>query len=117
MKKQTELGTIEIAPEVFTAISGVAATNCFGVRGMVSRSVSDGIVYLLKKDNLSKGIKVTFLPDDTVKIDLRIAVEHGVNIPAVCDSIISEVRYIVEKKTGVRVSKVDVRVDSILAGQ
>ena len=117
MKKQTELGYIEIAPDVFTAISGRAATNCYGVRGMVSKSVSDDIVYLLRKDCLSKGVKVTFLPEDTVNIELRIAVEHGVNIPAVCESIITEVKYIVEKKTGVSVSKVDVHVDSILAGQ
>ena len=117
MKKQTQLGTIEIAPDVFTSISGRAATNCFGVRGMVSRSVSDGIVYLLRKESLSKGVKVTYLPDDSLSVELHIAVEHGVNIPAVCQSIISEVRYIVEKKTGVSVSLVDVCVDAIQAGQ
>ena len=117
MKRQSELGVIDIAPDVFTSISGLAANNCFGVKGMVSRSVSDGIVYLLRKDSLSKGVKVTFTPEGTVSIELHIAVEHGVNIPAVSQSIIAEVRYNVEKATGVPVSMVEVCVDSILAGQ
>ena len=117
MKIQTELGTIQIVPDVFTTISGMAANNCFGVKGMVSRSMSDGIVYLLRKDSLSKGVKVSFPPDGTVSVKLHIAVEHGVNIPEVSRSIISEVRYNVEKATGISVSHVEVCVDSILAGK
>ena len=117
MKNQTELGTVEIGADVFTLISGLAANKCFGVKGMVSRSVSDGIVYLLRKDSLSKGVKVSFPPEGSVNISLHIAVEHGVNIPVICQSIIAEVRYVVEKMTGVPVSQVEVFVDSILAGQ
>jgi len=116
MKIQTDLGTIEIASEVFTTISGLAANNCFGVKGMVSRSVSDGFVYLLRRDSLAKGVKVTYLPEGTVNIELHIAVEHGVNIPVVSRSIISEVRYIVEKTTGVPVAHVEVCVDTIMVG-
>jgi len=117
MKIQNELGTIEIVSDVFTVISGMAANNCFGVKGMVSRSMSDGLVYLLRKESLSKGVKVHFLPEGTVNIELHIAVEHGVNIPAVSQAIIGEVRYIVEKTTGVSVSQVEVCVDSIMAGR
>ena len=117
MKIHTDLGTIEIASEVFTTISGLAANNCFGVKGMVSRSMSDGFVYLLRRDSLGKGVKVYFLPEGSVNVELHIAVEHGVNIPVVSQSIISEVRYILEKTTGVPVSQVEVCVDSIMAGR
>jgi uncharacterized alkaline shock family protein YloU len=117
MKIQTDLGAVEIVPDVFTSISGWAANNCFGVKGMASRSVSDGLVYLLRRENLAKGVKVAFAPEGTVSIELHIVVEHGVNIPAVGRSIISEVRYLVEKTTGVPVSGVEVRVDSIMAGR
>ena len=117
MKIQTDRGFIEIAPDVFTTISGLAANNCFGVKGMVFRSVSDGIVYLLRKDSLSKGVRVTFQPEGSVNVELHIAVEHGVNIPVVSRSIISEVRYIVEKTTGVSVNHVEVCVDSIIPGR
>ena len=117
MKMQTELGTIEISSEVFSSIIGFAANSCFGVKGMVSRSMSDGIVYLLRRDNLSKGVKVVFLQDESVNIKLHIAVEHGVNIPVISQSIIEQVRYIVKKTTGVAVSQVEICVESILSGK
>ena len=42
-----------------------------------------------------------------------IIVENGVNLMAVCRSIMSEVRYVVSKTTGVEVASVDVCVDSM----
>ena len=50
-----------------------------------------------------------------MNIDLHIAVEHGVNIATVCRSIIGEVRYHVERLTGVDVKNVDIYVESIRA--
>ncbi|MCL2747613.1 MAG: Asp23/Gls24 family envelope stress response protein [Oscillospiraceae bacterium] len=117
MKTSTDLGSLVIASDVFTSISGMAVNNCFGVKGMVSRSVSDGIAFSLRCGNLSKGVKVFFSPEGTVNIELHIAVEHGFNIPVVCKSIIAEVRYVVEKITGVPVSQVEIFVDSILSDQ
>ena len=40
--------------------------------------------------------------------------ENGVNIPAVCRSIMNEVRYVVNKNTGAEVRAVDVFVDSMI---
>lgn len=107
-------GSIEITNDVFTVVAGDAATNCFGVRGMADRSVKDGIVRLLKRENMSKGVRVKF-EDDKVNIDVHIIVEHGVNITAICESIINEVRYNVERVTRVKVGNVNVNVDSIMA--
>ena len=107
-------GSIEITNEVFTVLAGDAATNCFGVRGMAYRNVKDGIVSLLKRENMAKGVLVTF-EDNKVNIDVHIIVDHGVNITAICESIISEVRYNVERITRVVVGNVNVKVDSIMA--
>ncbi len=116
MKLHNENGNIFISNEVFTTICGYAATNCFGVRGMASRNVQDGIVQLLRKDSLSKGIKVSF-PEglDLLNIELHIVLEHGVNMPAICGSIVNEIRYNLEKLTSIKVGTVDVFVDGILA--
>ncbi|MBE6915277.1 MAG: Asp23/Gls24 family envelope stress response protein [Ruminococcaceae bacterium] len=115
MTIQNEKGTIEITNEVFTMISGNAATNCFGVKGMAYRNVKDGIVGLLKRENIAKGVKVSFEDDEAV-IDLHIVVEHGVNIATVSSSIMTEVKYIVEQMTRVKVKSVNVFVDSIMVG-
>lgn len=113
MKLQNELGEIRISSDVFTSITGGAATNCYGVKGMAVRSKTDGLVHLLKRESMAKGVKVYYNDDNTVSIELHIIVENGVNLVAVCRSIMSEVRYVVSKTTGVEVRAVDVCVDSM----
>jgi uncharacterized alkaline shock family protein YloU len=113
MKLQNELGEIRISSDVFTAITGSAATNCYGVKGMAVRSTTDGLVHLLKRESMAKGVKVYYNEDGTVSIELHIIVENGVNLMAVCHSIMSEVRYVVSNTTGVEVAAVDVCVDSM----
>ena len=113
MKLQTEQGEITISSEVFTNITGAAATNCYGVKGMAVRSKADGLVHLLRRESMGKGVKVTYNEDSTVSIELHIIVDNGVNLMAVSRSIMSEVRYMVTKNTGVTVKAVDVCVDSM----
>ena len=113
MKLQNDLGEIRISGEVFTSITGSAATNCYGVKGMAVRSKTDGLVHLLKRESMAKGVKVYYNEDGTVSIELHIIVENGVNLMAVCRSIMGEVRYVVSKTTGVEVRSVDVCVDSM----
>ena len=113
VKVLTEQGEIGISNAVFTTITGAAATNCFGVKGMAYRSMTDGIVHLLRPEAMSKGVKVIYNEDNTVSIELHIIVENGVNIATVCRSIMGEVKYVVSKHTGVEVRSVNVCVDSI----
>ena len=114
MKLQSEKGEINISTDVFTNIAGIAATNCYGVKGMALRSKTDGLVHLLRRESMSKGVKVYRNENGTVSIELHIIVENRVNLMAVCRSIMSEVRYVVSKNTGTEVSAVDVFVDSML---
>ena len=91
------------------------ATNCFGVKGMAARSVQDGLFHLLRKESMAKGVAVEFHGDDSITIDLHIMVDHGVNLNAVGEAIISEVRYVVTKCTGTEVRAVNVYLDSMMA--
>ena len=109
----SEQGAVTISSAVFSNITGMAATNCFGVKGMAYRSMTDGLVHLLRREAMSKGVSVTYNDDSTVSIELHIIVENGVNLPAVCRSIMNEVRYVVTKNTGIEVGSVDVCVDSM----
>ena len=113
MRFHNERGEIQISSEVFTTITGAAATNCFGVKGMAYRSMTDGLVHLLRREAMSKGVKVTYNEDGTVSIELHIIVDAGVNLTAVSDAIMSEVRYAVGNMTGAKVRAVDVYVDSM----
>ena len=116
IRQNTENGAVNISTAVYTDIAGTAASNCFGVKGMAARSVKDGVYHLLRKETASKGVKVTFHEDDSITIDLHIIVDHGVNLAAVGNSIISEVRSVVTKCTGTEVRAVNVFVDSMVTG-
>ena len=130
IRLKTEEGTIAVDNAVYTNIADddklfkqlnyfsppillLAATNCFGVKGMAVRSMTDGLVHLLRKEAMGKGVRVTFQSDNSIAIDLHIMVDKGVNIRAISASIIKEVRYFVTKSTGTEVSAVNVFVDSI----
>lgn len=114
VKMENSSGVISITSEVFTNLAGDAATRCFGVKGMASRSKSDGIAVLLRRESMSKGVVVHFPEEGGVNIELHIVVDYGVNVAAVARSIISEVGYKVAEATGVRVNRVDVFVDSMI---
>ena len=113
MRFHNERGEIQISSEVFTTITGAVATSCFGVKGMAARSEKDGLVHLLRNESMAKGVRVIFESEDTVSIELHIIVDAGVNLTAVSDAIMSEVRYAVGNMTGAKVRAVDVYVDSM----
>ena len=113
MRLNTDKGVVTINSDVITNIAGMAATNCFGVKGMAARSRSDGLFHLLRQENMSKGVLVTYHDDDTITIDLHVMMDHGINIAAVGPSIINRVNYDVTKATGLTVKEVNVYIDSI----
>ena len=114
IRQQNELGEIKVGSNVYTNIAGNAATKCFGVKGMAIRSVSDGLVHLLRRESMAKGVLVRVNEDESISIELHIVIDQGVNIPALGASIISEVRYVVAKCTGTKVSAVNVFIDSMM---
>ena len=116
IRHENENGSVNVSTSVYTEIVGTAATNCFGVKGMAARSLTDGVYHLLRKESVGKGVHVEFHDDNTISIDLHIMVDNGVNLNAVGASIISEVRYVVTKCTGTKVRAVNVYVDSMVIG-
>ena len=116
VRHENENGSVNVSTNVYTDIVGTAAINCFGVKGMAARSLTDGVYHLLRKESVSKGVRVHFHEDGTISIDLHIMVDHGVNLTAVGNSIISEVRYVVTSTTGTEVRDVNVYIDSVIIG-
>ena len=55
---ENKYGSIHISYGVLANLVGVATTACYGVVGMSSRNMSDGIISILKQENYEKGIRV-----------------------------------------------------------
>ncbi|MFZ5352620.1 MAG: Asp23/Gls24 family envelope stress response protein [Bacillota bacterium] len=111
-KIKTQYGEIYISDDVIATIAGLATTECYGLVGMSVKSAKDGIVELLKRDSMSKGVKVT-AEDDQIIIDLYIIVEFGTKISTVADNIISKVKYTMETMTGLKVKSVNINVQGV----
>lgn len=111
-KVKNEYGTITISNEVTARIAGIAAMECYGIVGMAAKNVKDGFVQLLKKESLTKGIRLT-VNEDTLIIDLHIIVEYGTNIPAIGDTLVSTVKYRVEEYIGLPVEKINIFVEGV----
>lgn len=108
----SELGSVSIDNNVIASIAGAVANKCYGVVGMAAKSKKDGIVSLLKQDNMAKGIKITG-ENGGIVVEMHIIVEYGVNIKAICDSIVHNVEYKLEKNVGLKVEAVHVTVESV----
>lgn len=110
------LGEINISPDAIAMVAGIAAMECYGVVGMASRSLQDGIAELLRgRDNLTKGIEVA-IERDEVTVDLFVVVEYGTRIKEVARNVIERVRYTIESQLGLAVSNVNVIVQGVRTG-
>lgn len=108
----TQLGEITIDLDVLKKYAGSAAVECFGVVGMASVNMKDGLVKLLKKESISHGVNVEIV-ENRININLHIVVSYGVSISAVSDNLINDVAYKVEEFTGMTVNRITVYVEGV----
>jgi uncharacterized alkaline shock family protein YloU len=106
------MGNIAIDNEVIAQYAGTVATECFGIVGMAG-VMKSGLVNLLKRDSMTRGISVSLTPSGKLVIDFHVIVSYGVNIPTVCSNLISNVRYRVEEFTGLEIEKIVIYVESV----
>lgn len=108
----TQNGSVFIEEEVVARIAGLAAMECYGIVGMASKNVKDGLVQLLLRESLTKGIKV-MIQENKVFLDFHVIVEYGTKISAIADNLINTVRYEVEQFVGLQVEKINIFVEGV----
>lgn len=108
----TSLGEIAIDTDVIAKYAGSSAVECFGVVGMASISMKDGLAKLLRRESLNQGVNVV-IENNQITIDLHIIVSYGVSISAVAENLISNVKYKVEEFAGLEVAKINIFVEGV----
>lgn len=111
----TNLGKIEIAPEVIEVIAGIATTEVEGVHAMRGNFAS-GVVERLGKTAHGKGIKVE-LTETGVVIDVFLTIDYGVSVPVLVQKIQTNIRQALRNMTALDIEEtnihiVGVRIDS-----
>jgi len=111
-REKNQFGYIDIDDNVIATIAGLSAMESYGIVGMASKNATDGFFELLKKDNLSKGVKI-YSEQNEIIIDLHVILQYGIKISVVAENIIEKVKFNVENLTGLKVKKVNVYVQGI----
>jgi uncharacterized alkaline shock family protein YloU len=111
--QSTDYGTIVINKEVIAKYAGSVAIESIGIVGMASVSVRDGLVRLLRRDSLTKGIDIEMTAGGKLTINFHVIVAYGVNILSVSDNLMDNVKYIIEDVTGLTIDKINVFVEGV----
>ena len=108
-----KLGEIQISSDVIAMYAGMTAVECFGIVGMAAVSMKDGLVKLLKRESMTKGVGVTVNEDNQITIDFHIITVYGINIATIADNLMNNVKYKVEAFTGMKVEKINIYVEGV----
>lgn len=109
----THMGNISIDNEVIAQYAGTVAMECFGIVGMANVSIRDGLVSLLRPDNMTKGINVELNQNKKLVLNFHVIIAYGVSISAVADNLIDSVKYKVEEFTGLEIEKINIYVEGV----
>lgn len=106
--ERTELGKVQIAPEVLEVIAGMAASEVEGVAHMSGGFVGD-IAERFGRKNAARGVRVEVGTREAA-VDVSIIVKYGHRIPDVARNIQDSVRNAIESMTGLSVVEVNVHI-------
>ncbi|MGD8191544.1 Asp23/Gls24 family envelope stress response protein [Brevibacillus ginsengisoli] len=106
--EKTDLGKVQIAPEVLEVIAGMAASEVEGVAHMSGGLVGD-IAERLGRKNIARGVRVEVGTREAA-VDVSIIVKYGHRIPEVARNIQDSVRNAIESMTGLSVVEVNVHI-------
>ncbi len=104
----SQLGRVTISPRAIATIAYQAARQSYGVVGLTSKNLMEGITQVIVKDP-THGIEVKY---DGVKIsiDIYVIIEYGTRIKSVASSVGNSIKFNVEKALGMPVEQVNVHV-------
>lgn len=109
-------GRLNITDRAIADIVGWTVAECYGVVGMASPSLRQGVAALLTRDRLHQGIKVEQTADQ-LRIKLYVIVEYGLNVAEVAGNVRSQVAYNVERMTGRAVTGLHIYVQGVRLGE
>jgi uncharacterized alkaline shock family protein YloU len=108
-------GRVIVTERAIADIVGWTVLECYGVVGMASPNLVQGVARLLTRDKLHQGIRVD-RDKDRLKIDLFIILEYGLNVAEVAGNVRSQVAYNVEKALGQPVTDLHIHVQGVKLG-
>jgi uncharacterized alkaline shock family protein YloU len=104
-------GRITVSPKAIAALAAYAAVRSYGVVGMASKNLVDGLAQALAPDP-TYGVEIRVV-EDQIMVDLFLIVEYGTRISTVATSVANTVKYQIEKVIGTTVGAVNVHIQDL----
>jgi uncharacterized alkaline shock family protein YloU len=108
MTSATVFGKIFISHQAISSIASEAALSSYGVVGLSARNFAESLSQVLTKDP-NRGVDIA-VNDSQVNLDVFIVVEYGTRIKSVAVSVAENIKYKIEKATGLIVNAVNIHV-------
>ncbi|MGI6367751.1 MAG: Asp23/Gls24 family envelope stress response protein [Anaerolineae bacterium] len=112
MTEETTLGRIDVSPRAIASIVARAVLTSYGVVGMSSATMRDGISEILNLDSVHRGVGVQVV-DGKIIIDLYVVIEYGTRISVVARNMMDSVKFSVEQALSMSVAEVNVHVQGV----
>lgn len=113
---KNDLGELVISENAIAMIAGKAATENYGLVGMINKATSQDVFNFIKfatKDSKKRGVKVTDIGSNTFDIDLYVKLMYGLSMGVVAENIVSHVRYQVQRITGMIIRDVNIHIEDV----
>ncbi|NYF24620.1 Asp23/Gls24 family envelope stress response protein [Sporosarcina sp. JAI121] len=107
----SELGRVQLAPEVLEVIIGIATTEIKGVAD-TRGNFATGVAEKFGKVNHGKGVKTEW-SEDGLTIDVYCVVEYGYSVPAIALEIQKQIRHAIFHMTSLETKEVNVHITGI----
>jgi len=104
-------GSIHVSEKAIAAIAYQAAIKSYGVVGLASKNLVNGLTNMIVKDP-TNGIEVHY-DDHNIDIDIYIVVQYGTRVKSVANSVANTVRFNVEKYLGLPIQEINVHVQGL----
>jgi len=105
-------GEVTISDLVIAKLAGYAARRTYGVVGMHGSFIA-GLTRLFRHQ-VAEGVEVD-VHEGSASIALHVVMERGIKLAEVTSTLEQQVRFEVERLTGIHVAEVTVRVEDVRA--
>jgi uncharacterized alkaline shock family protein YloU len=103
-------GEIVVSDEAVAQLAGLTVESCYGVVDVAATRFVHGVARRLGREATAAGVEVERLSGEAVRIEVRVIVEHGLNVAEVAANVRTRVAYDVERLAGLQVADVAVHV-------
>lgn len=110
VSKRSRRGRVSISMNAVATIAGKAASECYGVLGMASKSsLKEDLAEILNSEDYCKGVFAKSTSEGVV-INMYIVVAYGVKITEVVSEVQKKVRYVLKKDLDLNFKAINVYV-------